>query len=129
MTKLQLSSRNKTAKAIGVGLVAGGLLLVAPAGIALADTGPLNGLGSALSGEAGFVGSGLTGEAGFGQNRVNHTIGGLQGIAAIDGTGLKYDVNGLNSGLQSGSTATSSLLNSGGNLTTFAVQGLLRPGH
>ena len=42
--------------------------------------------------------------------------------------GLQAGVGSLSSGVLSGSTATSSLLNSGGNLTTFAVQGILRPG-
>ena len=118
MPKSQMSSTGRATKMIGVALAAGGSLLLAPAGTALADSGPLDGLGGALSNEAGFA-----------QHFTTHNIGGLEGIAAINAGGLQAGVGSLGSGLLSGSTATSSLLNSGGNLTTFAVQGILRPGH
>jgi len=103
---------------IGVGLTASGLLLLASAGVASADSGPLDGLGSAVGGELGFT-----------QHFATHNIGGLAGIAAINTGGLQAGVGSLSSGVLSGSTATSSLLNSGGSLTTFAVQGILRPSH
>lgn len=118
MAKSQLSSYRRTMKLLVMGLTGGGLMLAAPAGIASADTNPLDGLGSALSGEAGFA-----------QHFATHNIGGLEGIAAINANGLQAGVGSLSSGVLSGTTATSSLLNSGGNLTTFAVQGILRPAH
>jgi hypothetical protein len=118
MAKFQFSSNRRTAKVVGMGLATGGLILVAPAGIALADGGPLDGLGSAANGELGFT-----------QHFATHNIGGLAGITAINVGGLQAGVGSLSSGALSGTTATSSLLNSGGNLTTFAVQGLLRPSH
>ncbi|QPG67616.1 MULTISPECIES: hypothetical protein [Mycobacteriaceae] len=118
MAKTQMSSSGGAIRMIGVGLAAGGLMLLAPAGLASADGGPLDGLGGAL-----------TNEVGFAQHFTTHNIGGLEGIAAINTGGLQAGVGSLSSGVLSGSTATSSLLNSGGNLTTFAVQGILRPGH
>ncbi|WP_155944190.1 hypothetical protein [Mycobacterium sp. 360MFTsu5.1] len=118
MAKTQMSSSGGAIRMIGVGLAAGGLMLLAPAGLASADGGPLDGLGGAL-----------TNEVGFAQHFTTHNIGGLEGIAAINTGGLQAGVGSLSSGVLSGSTVTSSLLNSGGNLTTFAVQGILRPGH
>ena len=118
MAKSQISLLGRTVKVFVMGLMAGGLMLVAPVGIALADSGPLAGLGSEVGGELGFA-----------QHFTTHNIGGLEGIAAINAGGLQAGVGSLSSGVLSGSTATSSLLNSGGNLTTFAVQGILRPGH
>ncbi len=118
MAKSRMSSHRRTVKALVAGLVGSALMLVVPAGIALADSGPLDGVGSALGGELGFT-----------QHFATHNIGGLAGIAAINAGGLQAGVGSLSSGVLSGSTATSSLLNSGGNLTTFAVQGILRPGH
>lgn len=118
MAKSQMSSTGRAIKMIGVGLAVGGSMLVTPAAMASADGGPLDGLGGAL-----------TDEAGFAQHFTIHNIGGLEGIAAINAGGLQAGVGSLSSGVLSGSTATSSLLNSGGNLTTFAVQGILRPGH
>lgn len=118
MAKSQLSSYRRTVKVLVMGLTGCGLMLAAPAGIASADTNPLDVLGSALNGEAGFA-----------QHFATHNIGGLEGIAAINANGLQAGVGSLSSGVLSGTTATSSLLNSGGNLTTFAVQGILRPAH
>ncbi|MDR3663588.1 MAG: hypothetical protein P4L86_24925 [Mycobacterium sp.] len=117
MAKSQISSNSRTAKVVGVGLVAGGLMLAAPAGMAFADSGSL-----------GAVGSAVNTEIGSGQHFVNHNIGGLQGIAAINNNGLQAGVNSLNSGVLSGSTATSSVLGAGSSLGNFAVQSLL-PGH
>lgn len=118
MAKSQNSSTGRATKLIGAGLTASGLLLLASAGVASADSGPLDGLGSAVGGELGFT-----------QHFATHNIGGLAGIAAINTGGLQAGVGSLSSGVLSGSTATSSLLNSGGSLTTFAVQGILRPSH
>ncbi len=118
MAKSQLSSYRRTVKLFVTVLTGCGLMLAAPAGIASAGTNPLDGLGGALNGEAGFA-----------QHFATHNIGGLEGIAAINANGLQAGVGSLSSGVLSGTTATSSLLNSGGNLTTFAVQGILRPGH
>jgi hypothetical protein len=78
---------NKAVKAVGVGLVAGGLLLATPAGIAFAD----GGLSDAVGGVNGAV-----------QNVVNQNNKGLQGITAINNGGLQSNTSLNNSGLQNG---------------------------
>lgn len=78
---------NKATKAVGVGLVASGLLLAAPAGMAFAD----NALGDAVGGLNGAV-----------KNVVNQNNKGLQGITAINNGGLQSNTTLNNTGLQNG---------------------------
>jgi hypothetical protein len=110
-----------TTKAVGVGLVAGGLLLAAPAGIAFADSA----LTSAVNGANGAV-----------QNVVNLNNQGAQGITAINNTGLQANTATNNTGLQAGVSSlndgaqliiptTTSTLTSLNGLVKFSVQGLL----
>jgi hypothetical protein len=112
---------NNAAKAVGVGLVAGGLLLAAPAGMAFADSG----LTSAVNGVNGAV-----------QNVVNQNNQGAQGITAINNGGLQSNTALNNSGLQNGVSSlndgaqlliptTSSTLTALNGLVKFSVQGLL----
>lgn len=114
------------AKAVGVGLVAGGLMVGLPAAMASADP-----LGDALS-------SAVDGANGAVQNVVNQNNSGLQGITAINNeglqavtainnTGLQSGVASLNQGVQAGGLATSHLINNTNNFVQFAVFGLLRP--
>ena len=88
---------NELAKAAGVGLVAGGLLLAAPAGMAFADSA----LSDAVSGVNGAV-----------QNVVNQNNQGAQGITDINNSGLQSNTALNNSGLQSGVSSVNSAVQS-----------------
>jgi len=101
---------NNATKAIGVGFVAGGLLLAAPAGIAFADSG----LTSAVNAANGAV-----------QNVVNLQNQGAQGITAINNTGLQNNTATNNTGLQAGVSSINSNVVPLNNLVKFSVQGLL----
>lgn len=114
------------AKAVGVGLVTGGLMFGLPAAMASADP-----LGDAVSNV-------VNGTNGAVQNVVNQNNSGLQGVTAINNTGLQAvtginntglqaGVASLNQGVQSGGLATSHLINNTNNFVQFAVFGLLRP--
>jgi hypothetical protein len=113
---------NKAVKTVGVGFIAGGLLLAAPAGIAFADSA----LGSAVNGVNGAV-----------QNVVNQNNQGAQGITAINNGGLQSNTDLNNTGLQNGVSSLNGAAQSGVPSTTtyvvtslnglvkFSVQGLL----
>lgn len=109
-------------------VVAGGLMLGAPAAMAFADGGPLDSaVSAAVSGANGAV-----------QNVVNQNNSGLQGITAINNTGLQAVTGINNTGLQAGVAslnsaaqaavpATSYVVTRANGFVRFAVQGLLRP--
>ena len=118
MAKQRMLSSNVMAKAVGVGLVAGGLLLGAPAAMAFATGGPLDStVNAAVNGANGAV-----------QNLVNQNNAGLQGVTAINNGGLQAGVSSLNSAAQAAVPATTSAVTSTNGFVRFAVQGLLRLG-
>lgn len=122
-------AKNKAVRALGVGLIAGGMLVAAPAGMAFAD----GGLGGLLS-------SAVDGANDAVQNVVDQNNKGLQGITEINNEGLQSIVDQNNKGLQSGVgslndavqatvPATQSTLTAANGLVKFAVHGLLRGGN
>ena len=121
MAKHKKESTNRAAKAVGVGLMAGGLLLGAPAGIAFAaPIGGPNDPGGPIGGPSnpvgGFVSHAVNGVNGAVQNLVNQQNKGLQGIVGIN-----------NRGLQSAVSNGQATFNNANNFVRFAVQGILSP--
>lgn len=121
MAKHRKSSNRRIAKAVGVGLFAGGLLLGAPAALASADT-----LSDAVSSVNDAV-----------QGVVETNNDGLQGVTAINNDGLQSNTTlnnaGLNNGVDSlqaaaaaGNTTTQTTVTKLNTFVKFSVFGLLK---
>ena len=117
MTKNWISSGKLATKAVGVGLIAGGLMVGLPA--AMASAGPLD---TAVSNAVKGANSGV-------QNVVNGHNTALQGATAYYNKGLQdstaYNNTGLQANVASANSATQSVVSAANGTVVFAVQGLL----